>query len=390
MALDLLYIGSWPDLVSELKKRDDLFNVTSVANGVNTHNLLLDGVKFDVIISEASLPGMNGLSIAKMVKGYEDYSQIPFIILSLEKNTKLFKKLFKEKGIVDDYYSGSVDPDKLFRRINFLKDYYKTHINQRSVDGAFKRYKIPIVKRAFDIFVSVIAILILSPILILVALALRIESKGDIIYKSKRVGTGYRIFDFYKFRSMYSGSDEKLKDLKHLNKYDKKEKVEIDSECPRCKELPEGKHCSPTLFIDGKYVCEYWYKQQKAAMGGSAFIKIKDDPRITKIGKFIRNTSIDELPQLFNVLKGDMSIVGNRPLPLYEAELLTSDDWSTRFMGPAGITGLWQVELRSKKGEMSEEERKSLDNEYSKNYSFWGDIRLILRTIPALFQKESV
>jgi lipopolysaccharide/colanic/teichoic acid biosynthesis glycosyltransferase len=108
------------------------------------------------------------------------------------------------------------------------------------------------------------------------------------------------------------------------------------------------------------------------------------------VGKFIRNTSIDELPQLFNVLKGDMSIVGNRPLPLYEAELLTSDDWSARFMGPAGITGLWQVELRSKKGEMSEEERKSLDNEYSKNYSFWGDIKLIFRTIPALLQKESV
>ena len=85
-----------------------------------------------------------------------------------------------------------------------------------------------------------------------------------------------------------------------------------------------------------------------------------------------------------------MSIVGNRPLPLYEAELLTSDDWSARFMGPAGITGLWQVELRSKKGDMSEEERKSLDNEYSKNYSFWGDIKLIFRTIPAMFQKDNV
>ncbi len=78
-------------------------------------------------------------------------------------------------------------------------------------------------------------------------------------------------------------------------------------------------------------------KKQKAA---STFIKIKDDPRVTKVGKFIRNTSIDELPQLVNVLKGDMSIVGNRPLPLYEAEMLTSDDWSERFMGPAGITGL--------------------------------------------------
>ena len=120
------------------------------------------------------------------------------------------------------------------------------------------------------------------------------------------------------------------------------------------------------------------------------FIKIKDDPRVTKVGKFIRNTSIDELPQLLNVLKGDMSIVGNRPLPLYEAEMLTSDDWSERFMGPAGITGLWQVEKRGKKGAMSEEERKALDNQYARTYSFWGDIKLILRTIPAVFQKENV
>ena len=113
-------------------------------------------------------------------------------------------------------------------------------------------------------------------------------------------------------------------------------------------------------------------------------------PRVTKIGNFIRNTSIDELPQLINVFKGDMSIVGNRPLPLYEAEQLTSDDWSARFMGPAGITGLWQVELRGKKGVMSEEERKALDNKYAESYSFWGDIRLIFRTIPALLQKENV
>ena len=97
----------------------------------------------------------------------------------------------------------------------------------------------------------------------------------------------------------------------------------------------------------------------------------------------------DRCTQLFNVLKGDMSIVGNRPLPLYEAEQLTSDDWGERFLAPAGITGLWQVEKRGK-GEMSEEERKALDNKYAKNFSFWNDIRLILKTIPALFQKENV
>eukprot|EP01136_Pigoraptor_vietnamica_P014326 Opistho-1_new@56395 len=121
----------------------------------------------------------------------------------------------------------------------------------------------------------------------------------------------------------------------------------------------------------------------------AAFIKIKDDPRITKVGKFIRNTSMDELPQLWNVFIGDMSIVGNRPLPLYEAEKITSDKYALRFMAPAGITGLWQVEKRGR-GEMSEEERLNLDNNYAKTHSFLNDIRLILRTIPALFQSENV
>jgi lipopolysaccharide/colanic/teichoic acid biosynthesis glycosyltransferase len=397
MAIKLLYIGSWPDLINESKERDDLFELTVVANGVKTQDLLKKGKKFDGILCEAILPGMNGLSIAKMVKGYNGYSKTPFIIVGFEKDLRLFKKLFKEKSVVDDYYVTPVDVERLAKRFTFLKNYYQKYIHKRSIEGVFQRYKIPFIKRAFDIIVSLTAILILLPVFILVAIAIKLESKGGIIYKSKRVGTGYKIFDFYKFRSMYTGADAQLKELEHLNKYNaaKKEAEEkseksFNTDCPRCKELPKGQHCSPLLFIDGKYICEYWYKSQKKNMEGSTFIKIKDDPRITKVGRFIRNTSIDELPQLFNVLKGDMSIVGNRPLPLYEAELLTSDDWSARFMGPAGITGLWQVELRSKKGEMSEEERKSLDNEYSKNYSFWGDIKLILRTIPALLQKETV
>ena len=141
--------------------------------------------------------------------------------------------------------------------------------------------------------------------------------------------------------------------------------------------------------MDGKEICEQHYKRIKAFESAGTFIKIKDDPRVTRVGKIIRNTSIDELPQLINVLKGDMSIVGNRPLPLYEAELLTSDRWAERFNAPAGITGLWQVEKRGS-SEMSEEERKDLDNKYASKRSFVFDIKLILRTIPALFQTENV
>ena len=126
-------------------------------------------------------------------------------------------------------------------------------------------------------------------------------------------------------------------------------------------------------------------KQQK-----NAFVKFENDPRITKVGRIIRKYSIDELPQLFNILKGDMSIVGNRPLPLYEAELLTSDAYIDRFMAPAGLTGLWQVEKRGGAGKMSAEERKQLDIKYARDFSFWLDMKIIFKTLTAFIQKENV
>jgi len=173
--------------------------------------------------------------------------------------------------------------------------------------------------------------------------------------------------------------------------------VDFTLPCPRCSNMPDGQTCSPILYIKEHAICDFWHNEQQknVAAKNSVFVKIKDDPRVTRVGKFIRNTSIDELPQLINVLKGDMSIVGNRPLPVYEAEQLTRDDLSKRFLAPAGITGLWQVELRGKGGVMSEDERKRLDNEYAEHfkdgkYSFWYDVKLMLRTIPAMFQKDSV
>lgn len=123
--------------------------------------------------------------------------------------------------------------------------------------------------------------------------------------------------------------------------------------------------------------------------GDSAFFKIQNDPRVTKLGAFLRNSSLDELPQLFNVFEGHMSIVGNRPLPLYEAEQLTTDEWSMRFLGPAGITGLWQI-IKRGKSDMSDRERKKLDNFYTKKFTIWLDLKIIFMTIPALFQKEKV
>jgi lipopolysaccharide/colanic/teichoic acid biosynthesis glycosyltransferase len=122
---------------------------------------------------------------------------------------------------------------------------------------------------------------------------------------------------------------------------------------------------------------------------GPKFFKISNDPRVTRVGRFLRNTSLDELPQLFNVLKGDMSLVGNRPLPLYEAATLTTNEFVERFMAPAGITGLWQIKKRGR-DEMSIDERISLDISYARKSTMLYDLWIMAKTPRALFQKSDV
>ncbi|OFY51576.1 MAG: hypothetical protein A2W85_01420 [Bacteroidetes bacterium GWF2_41_31] len=391
--LNLLYIGSNPEALEAFKSHPDDFSVTQLISGLKAMEYIQNIVP-DVIVCEALMPGMNGMEVGKMIKSLPNQTRTPFILFLFEKEDTLIRKAFKEKSIVDDIYVFPFNVRNIITRVRFFKRYYAEIDLGKKPDAAFKEYKIPFIKRAFDIAVSLTALLFLSPLFIIVMIAIRLESKGPVIYKSQRVGTAYKIFGFLKFRSMGLDADARLKDLAHLSQYKVHEaKADDDIQitaCPRCAKLPEGEYCSSLLYYKGARICEYWYHKEKKKQAVSTFIKIKNDPRVTKVGNFIRNTSIDELPQLINVLKGDMSIVGNRPLPLYEAELLTSDDWSARFMGPAGITGLWQVELRGKKGVMSEDERKALDNQYATTYSFWGDIKLILRTIPALLQKENV
>ena len=250
-------------------------------------------------------------------------------------------------------------------------------------------FRLPLWKRTFDIFFSGMAILCLSPLLIFTALAIRVESKGPIIYKSKRVGSNYQIFDFLKFRSMYTDADKHLKDFNALNQY-QQEDEDIWGEEPEAEVNEEINEEEILLISDDFVISEEDYINKKSKEKSNAFVKLENDPRITKIGRIIRKYSIDELPQLINILKGDMSIVGNRPLPLYEAELLTSDEYIDRFMGPAGLTGLWQVEKRGKAGKLSAEERKQLDITYAKTFSFWSDIKIILKTVTAFIQKENV
>lgn len=274
------------------------------------------------------------------------------------------------------------------------------------------RFKIPLWKRLFDIVFSGLAIIILSPVYILTAIAIKLESPGPVLFKSKRVGTNYTIFDFLKFRSMYSDAEKRLKEVSKTagNQYaEKKEEGEEEkAETHATITAPLGDEAELAMLAMGAesdmmigdeevmlvgddfVVAESDFSKQKEEEINNAFVKIENDPRVTKVGRFIRKYSIDELPQLFNILKGDMSIVGNRPLPLYEAEKLTADSSIDRFMAPAGLTGLWQVEERGKGGAMSAEERKQLDITYGQTYNFILDMKIIFRTLTAFVQKENV
>lgn len=341
------------------------------------------------IIAQSEIMGASGVSLLEALITKKFPSTAFFIIAQYAKENML---RFALQAGVTDVFVLPLKIKSLETRINFCVNNWST-INTQVTHREFKTYKTPFVKRIFDIVFAGSVLLVLSPILLLVILAVRLESRGPVFYYSLRVGSGYRIFKFFKFRSMYVNADQRLKDLKHLNQYNTgtENKTAVVDESPfLCDECATiGSKCRFPVYADNNHWCEKKYSVFKKSTTNSAFIKIKDDPRVTKVGKFLRNTSIDELPQLVNVLIGDMSIVGNRPLPLYEAEKLTTDKYALRFNAPAGITGLWQVEKRGK-GEMSEEERLMLDNNYATNHSFFYDIGLILKTIPALFQKESV
>jgi len=238
-------------------------------------------------------------------------------------------------------------------------------------------------KRLFDILVAGTLLLMLSPLFLVVAILIKSQSRGPVFYAAKRVGENYRVFDFYKFRSMRTDADQLLEKMKANNQYGSSEKTTLNTE------YSWDKTGENLLVADKGYITENEWIMDKGEEAKKAFVKFKNDPRITKIGHFIRNTSIDELPQLVNVLKGDMSLVGNRPLPVYEANQMTSDDAIGRFLAPAGITGLWQVTERGKSNTTADS-RKQLDVKYAREFSFAMDVMILFKTPLAALQQENV
>ena len=185
------------------------------------------------------------------------------------------------------------------------------------------------IKRALDIVCALAALLVFVWLYLLVAMLVRFKLGSPVLFVQPRPGKDEKIFKLYKFRTMTDAQDE-----------------------------------------HGEL--------------------LPDEIRLTAFGRSLRATSLDELPEVFNILKGDMSVVGNRPLPIYEAEQLTSDNYIERFMAPSGLTGLWQVEKRGNGGSLSPEERKQLDIKYARTFSFSLDMKIIIRTFTAFIQEENV
>ena len=330
-------------------------------------------------------------------------SRSVYIILMTDPMSSEERDIYMKCGI-NDTIGKEATVTELNKKIQFISDRESILFDNERPKYHILKFKIPVWKRLFDIIFSILAIIVTSPVFILTAIAIRLESKGPILFKSKRVGTNYTIFDFLKFRSMYVDAEQRLQELsKDHNQYSAHEQEEHKTIV-----APLGDEAEQVMFDMGMesemmisddeimlvgddfVVAESDFSKQKEEENENAFVKIENDPRITKVGAFIRKYSIDELPQLFNILKGDMSVVGNRPLPLYEAEKLTVDKSIDRFMAPAGLTGLWQVEERGKGGNMSAEERKQLDITYGQTYSFMLDMKIIFRTLTAFKQKENV
>jgi exopolysaccharide biosynthesis polyprenyl glycosylphosphotransferase len=194
-----------------------------------------------------------------------------------------------------------------------------------------------LLKRSFDVFASAILLTLAAPLMLAVAIAIRVDSKGAALYRQPRRGRLGSTFQIVKFRTMFVGSEQRRSDVLHLNEVD-----------------------GPLFKIKGV------------------------DPRVTRVGSFLRRTSLDELPQLWNVLRGEMSLVGPRPFVVYEADQITG--WATRRLDMTpGITGLWQVLGRN---DMPFAEMVKLDYVYVTNWSLWWDLKILCQTIPVVLGRR--
>lgn len=393
LTLRILLIDGDDSVISWLTAlTGDKWSINWFRNVQSAEVWLDSNVQVDMILVDSA--NVNGL--LRLIKERVKYMLVPVLIVLGNSALRPQKAISAPKvvDVIDINEDAHTVQTKLQYYMNLSAELRAIeHDNKPTARYAFR---LPLWKRVIDIAVSLCALILLLPILIVVALLIILDSKGPVFYRSPRAGTNFYVFGMLKFRTMMVRADQQLKDLSAHNIYAKDENPStVDAEivdhatflCSSCRE--KGVSCQHPLFDEYQSVCEKLYLRENEE--SAKFMKFRNDPRITRLGKFLRNSSIDELPQLVNILLGDMSLVGNRPLPLYEAEKLTVDEFAQRFAGPAGLTGLWQVKKRAKgQRAMSEKERTQLDIDYVRTFSFKTDLYIIWKTLFSLWQKENV
>jgi len=343
-----MYIGQFTenfDLISA-----EFFNGISVPTMTESKSLLADmsksGIAPTAVFIDLSVYVKDIQTFIDFLQKDSKLSAIP-VILNIRNLAADQLASFKSKRVVDELIDFKVELASIQHKISFLRKTKESLVDRKSSikpeytsNSVYKQNHL--VKRALDLMMSFSLLVILLPVFLLIALAVKLETRGPVFYKSYRAGRGYRIFKFYKFRTMKVGAERMINSIAHLNKYNNFGHAPV-------------------------------------------FFKVDNDPRITRVGQFLRNSGLDELPQLLNVLIGDMSIVGNRPLPLYEASSLTSNEWAERFSAPSGITGLWQVSCR-KSESFTCYDRIIMDIEYARHNNVLMDLGIMLKTPVVLAQ----
>ena len=245
-----------------------------------------------------------------------------------------YRTEYEASAVAGDYFMNFVGVPS-FAMSGYLIGPHPHHIGPYAPNVVARR-----VKRLIDLVVTGVVIVLLSPLLLLVAVLIRLGSPGPVLYKHRRLGRNMRGFELFKFRTMYQDADKRLQRI-------------LDSNPELAREFKET-------------------------------FKLRNDPRVTRIGKFLRKFSIDELPQLFNVIADQMSLVG--PRPIVEKEVEYYRDYSLLlFRVLPGATGLWQVSGRS---ETSYQQRVELDTRYVREWSLWWDLKILFKTIPAVLARR--
>lgn len=278
----------------------------------------------------AILAGSNGLFLS-----------VP-VLYNVNKLNANEKNLLRRSKVVDDLIDLEGNYSTINERAVFLRKIKESicilpdtiSVESNGIEFGLASF----VKRGLDVLISLFLIILLTPVFLVIATIIKLESNGPVFYNAYRAGRGYKIFKFFRFRTMRVGADRIANSLARINR-----------------------NARPGILF-----------------------KSNRDRRFTRSGSFLQKLRLDELPQLFNVLKGDMSIVGNKPLPLHEASTMTTDEWAERFIAPAGVTGLWKIRSAAYNN-LSFEERLQLDIDYARKHSLMMDFAIMLQTTKGLF-----